>query len=279
MREVAAVKLHGVNTYAAGAAGREAQADLLQGLARYRFWLFLAAHDIRQRFRRSVLGPLWLTLSTGILVLAIGVVFSTLFRQDLGSTLPHVATGMILWNVVTTCLLEGLTVFIAAQGYIHNVPLPLSVHLYRMLARNVFILGFNMAIYVAVAVIFRLTPDWAMLAFIPGFSLFMLNCAWLSLLAAIAATRFRDIPPIVNSLVQVVFFVTPVFWSVESMPNHPAFVTYNPFYHMLEIVRAPLLGHMPHLSSWSYCAVMAMVGLTVTYLAYRRFCVRIPFWL
>jgi ABC-type polysaccharide/polyol phosphate export permease len=262
----------------AAAVPKQAFTDLLNGARLYELWARLAFHDIRQRFRRSVLGPFWLTLSMGIMVATLGLVFSTLFHQDAAKTLPYIATGIIFWGLLTGCISEGTTVFIAAESFIRNVPTPLSVHFYRMMARNVMIWGFNMAIYVVVVAWFGVMPGWNVLLFIPGFILFLINVAWMSLAAGVLSTRYRDIPPIISNLLQVVFFLTPIFWSPMTLPNRPAFVVLNPFYHLIEIVRAPLLGEAPPAMSWELCVGIAAIGLGFTAWLYRRAHARIAYW-
>ncbi|MDR3473972.1 MAG: ABC transporter permease [Devosia sp.] len=267
-----------ITTISADRVPQQAMQDLVDGLLRYELWGRLAMHDIRQRFRRSVLGPLWLTLSMGIMVASLGLVFSTLFRQNMGLMLPFIATGLIFWGLLTSCLTDGTLVFISAESYIRNVPNPLSVHLYRMIARNLIIWMFNMVIYLAVAVWGHVPLSWNMLAFFPGMVLFVVNIFWMSLVAGILSTRYRDIPPVITNLVQVVFFVTPVFWSPDSLPNRPAFIAFNPFYHMLELVRAPLLGQSVPALSWGFTLLMAAVGTGVALLLYRRAHARIAYW-
>jgi ABC-type polysaccharide/polyol phosphate export permease len=262
----------------AEAVPKQAFTDLLNGARLYELWTRLAFHDIRQRFRRSVLGPFWLTLSMGILVGTLGFLFSTLFRQDIAKTLPYIATGIIFWGLLTTCINDGTTVFISAEADIRNVPMPLSVHFYRMMARNVMIWGFNMAIYFVAAVWFDLMPGWNTLMFIPGFILFLINAAWISLAVGVLSARYRDVPQVITNVIQVIFFLTPIFWSPESLPNRPAFVVFNPFYHLIEIVRAPLLGEMVSSMSWSLCIGMVAVGLGFTAWIYRRAHARIAYW-
>ena len=252
--------------------------DFWTGLQRYDIWGRFAVYDIRQRFRRSVLGPFWFTLSMGIMVGALGLVFGTLFQQDPREALPHIATGLIFWGLLTSCITEGTTVFSGNESYIRNVPLPLSVHFYRMIARNVIILGFNMVIYLFVIVFFGISPGWNILFTFPGILFFIVNIGWMALLAGILSTRYRDIPQVIMNLVQVVFFVTPVFWSIEALPSRPAFVHFNPMYHLLEIVRAPLLGHLPSTESWAFVAVLTLVGTTITAYLYRRAFARIAYW-
>lgn len=262
----------------AAAVPAQAFADLRNGAQLYGLWLRLAMHDIRQRFRRSVLGPIWLTLSMGIMIGALGLVFSGLFHQEVAKTLPYIATGIIFWGLLTNCINEGTMMFISAEAFIRNVPVPVSLHFYRMMARNVIIWCFNMAIYVLVAIYFDVKPGWDILLFFPGLVLFLINAAWMSLAAGVLSTRYRDIPQVIANVLQVIFFVTPVFWSPESLPNRPAFVTLNPFYHVIDIVRAPLLGQAPTLASWGVCIGMAMAGLGFTAWLYRRAHARIAYW-
>ncbi|UCI06847.1 ABC transporter permease [Mesorhizobium sp. B1-1-8] len=257
---------------------RQALTDLIHGAKLFDMWSRFALYDIRQRFRRSLLGPFWLTLSMGVMVGAMGLVFSTLFQQDVGKTVPYIATGLIFWGLLTSTINEGATVFISAESYIRNVPMPLSVHYYRMLARNVIIWAFNMAIYFCVLLVFRITPGWNILLFIPGFALFLINLAWISLAAAVLSTRFRDVPQVILNVIQVVFFITPVFWSPESLPRRPVFVMLNPFHHLLELVRAPLLGSTAPAMSWWLCLAMTVVGLGFTAWLYRRSHARIAYW-
>ena len=256
----------------------QAIADLIEGGRRYALWSHLAFHDIRQRFRRSVLGPFWLTLSMGVMIGAMGLVFSTLFQQNISETLPYIATGIIFWSLLTTCINEGTSTFISAESFIRNVPVPVSVHFYRMMARNVFIWLFNMAIYLLVIAVFRVSLGWSLILFLPGLVLFLANVAWIALASAILSTRYRDIPQVISNFIQVVFFVTPVFWSPAVLSKRPAFVDLNPFYHLLAIVRDPLLGVAPKAESWLFCLGMAIVGLGITSWLYRRAHARIAYW-
>jgi ABC-type polysaccharide/polyol phosphate export permease len=262
----------------AAAVPAQAFADLWRGALHYALWSHLAAHDIRQRFRRSVLGPIWLTLSMGIMIGALGVVFSGLFRQDIATTLPYIATGIIFWGLLIGCINEGTVVFITAESFIRNVPVPISLHFYRMMARNIIIWCFNMAIYVLVVLYFGTPIGWDILLFIPGFVLFIVNAGWIALAAGVLSTRFRDIPQVIANGMQVIFFVTPIFWSPENLPGRPAFVTLNPFYHLIDIVRLPLLGEAPTLESWGVCIGMAVAGLGFAAWLFRRAHSRIAYW-
>lgn len=258
--------------------GALADADLLAGIRRHELWFGFAIFDVRQRFRRSMLGPLWLTLSMGIMVAALSLVFGTLFQQNIDHLVPHLATGLIFWGLISSTVIEGGASFTAAEGYVRSVPMPTSVHVYRMFARNVITWSFNIVIYVFIWLIFLRTLSWEYLLFLPGLVLLLANLLWAAFVVAIISTRYRDIPQVIASVVQVVFFVTPVFWSVESLPSRPAFVSLNPAYHLLEIVRAPLLGQAPLAMSWFVAGALAVIGFPIAFLLYRRAYPRIPYW-
>jgi ABC-type polysaccharide/polyol phosphate export permease len=264
--------------YSAASVPTAASDDLWLGLKRFDMWSRFALHELRQRFRRSVLGPFWITASMGVFVAALGLISSTIFGQDVAQTLPYIALGVIFWTLLTSCITEGSTSFLAREGYIRNVPMPISVHQYQMIARNIFVWVFNMAIYGVLAVWFGLVPSWNTLWFLIGAPLFLANLSWMAFAAGIFSTRFRDIPQVIASGIQIVFFVTPVFWSTEAMPSRPAFVTVNPLFHLLEIVRAPLLGQAPSALSWIVTGALAAAGTLGTIWLYRRAQPRIAYW-
>lgn len=265
--------------YSAAGMGQMAVRDIVEGIKRPDLWWGLAVFDIRQRFKRSMLGPIWLTLSMGIMVIAISLVFGTLFQHDMTALMPHIAIGLIFWGLITGCIVEACSAFTVAEGYLRNVPMPTSTHVLRALARNVIIFGFNLVIFVVIWLVYQRNVNANYLLIVPGFALFAANIAWISLALSIICTRYRDIPQIVASAIQVVFFVTPVFWSVESLPDRPAFVHLNPLYHMLEVVRAPLLGTAPSTESWGVLVVGLGVGVPFTLWLYRRVYARIAYWI
>ena len=252
--------------------------DLWLGLMRYDMWSRFAAHEIKQRFRRSVLGPFWLTASMGLFVGSLALISSTIFQQDMSKALPYIALGVIFWTLITGCISEGATAFLAREGLIRNVPMPISVHQYQMIARNLLAWLFNMVIYIALALYFAIIPNWSTLLFLLGAPLLLINLTWMAFVAGILSARFRDIPQVIASAIQIVFFLTPVFWSVEIAPARPAFVELNPFYHLLEIVRAPLLGHSPAPLSWLVATVLALLGCAGTLWLYRRAQPRLAYW-
>ena len=252
--------------------------DLVQGARAHHLWYLLGWQDIRQRYRRSVLGPFWLTLSMGALVAALGTLYGMLFKVEMAAYVPHLALGFIVWTLISGVITEGCHVFINAESIIKQVGMPLSIHAYRLLWRNLLILFHNAAVFVVVAAIFGVWPGWAGLLALPGLALLCLNGLWAILLLGIFSARFRDVPPIVASIVRICFFVTPIIWMPELVPERAMVLEFNPFYHLVEVVRAPLLGQVPGLSSWIAVLSMTIGGWVLAFAFFRRYRWRIAYW-
>ena len=257
---------------------KRAANDILQGARAIHLWGALGWQDVRLRYRRSKLGPFWLTLSMGMLIGLLSTLYGALFKADLVRYTPFLALGFIIWTLISGIISDAGRMFIAAEGVIKQANLPLSVHVYRLVWRSLIIFGHNALIFVVVAVVLRISPGWAGLLALPGLALLCVNGLWAGLLLGLLAARFRDVPPIVESVVRILFFVTPVIWMPEFLPRRIALLDWNPFYHFLELVRAPLLGQVPALASWLMALGATIGGSLITFLMYVRFRRRIAYW-
>ena len=242
--------------------------DLVDGYRRRELWLHLGWQDIKQRYRRSVLGPFWITIATGTTAVAMGGLYSKLFHLQLSVHLPYVTLGLIIWNLINASILEGADVFVANEGLIKQLPTPLSVHVYRLVWRQMILFAHNIVIYVVIAIIFPKQWSWADLSVIPALGLIVLNCVWVSLCFGILSTRFRDIGPLLFSIVQLLFFMTPIIWNDDTLRQQGAgqwskIVELNPLLHYLDIVRAPLLGAHQELRHWAVVIGLTIVGWVV----------------
>ena len=255
--------------------------DIAAAIIRYPLVGMLGWQDVRQRYRRSKLGPFWLTISMGIMVGAIGIVFGSIFITPMTEFLAFLAAGLILWGFVSTVINEGCMAFIAAEGIIKQLPLPLFVHVLRMIWRNVLILCHNIVIFPLALLAVGKWPSWTMVVSIPGFLLVLINLAWVALLAATLCARYRDLPQIVTSVLQVLFYLTPVMWMPSLMPQRAGglLLNLNPINHLLELTRGPLLGQIPSAINWSVSIGMAVIGWGVTLALYGRYRHRIAYWL
>src|SRR5580658_954420 len=214
--------------------------DVADGLRLWRLAVRLAWLDIKLRYRGSMLGPFWLTLSTAVMIGALGVLYAALFHIDVPDYLPFLALSQVLWAFLATLIADGCTCFTSCEPLILSIRMPLSVHALRVLVRGLLILAHNVIVIIAVDVWFSLWPGAVLPLAIPGLLLWMLDAFALSMLLGAIGARFRDIPPIVASIVQIAFFVTPIIWKPEMLKERAWVLPYNPFFSLIEVVRAPM---------------------------------------
>ena len=258
---------------------RLALQDVRGGLQDWRVWTFLAQHEIRQRYRRSMLGPLWLTLGLAVNVCAIGLIWSRLFKLEASEFVPRLTLGVMVWNLLVGMINDGCHSFTAATGYITQTNRPLSTYAFLVVWRNYLIAVHNFIVYVGIAVVFELVPNVNTLAVIPGLLALVLATSWQPLLFGILTARFRDIALIVQSVMTVAMFVTPVFWHKEQLGDRAYLATLNPLSHIIDVVRMPLLGTAPPLESWLVVLASACVGWGMALMLFARARPRISYWL
>ena len=253
--------------------------DLIDGLGAWRVWHLLAWQEIRQRYRRSLLGPFWLTISMAVQMLTMGVVVAILFNQSFDRFLPYVCVGLIFWTLITGLLNEGAMSFVAASSFILHMRIPLTTYLLQCLWRNLIIAGHNLVVYVVIAVVYALVPTPRTLLFLVTFPLALWSIAWVVLSLAVLSTRFRDLPTMVSTGLNVLFWLTPIVYSPSQLGANSWLVTSNPLTHVLDLIRLPLLNQVPAPNSFAIVLVMGLVGWTATFLLFARFRARVPFWL
>lgn len=255
--------------------------DVIDGLQRVSLALYLAKADIRQRYRRSTLGPFWITISTGIMIGTIGLIFGNLFKSPISDFLPFLAAGLITWSFISQTITEGTSVFVSAEKIIRQLPLPLFTHVLRMLARNFYIFLHNIVIFPLVLVFVKRGMHIEGLLCIPGLAILLVNLLWISLILGIVCARYRDLTQIVNSILQVFFYVTPIIWMPSLLAARADLMILdpNPFYHLIQIVRAPLLGESPSTLNWLYSIGFAILGWIIAIWLFNRYRKRVAYWL
>ena len=253
--------------------------DLISGLRFAELWGAMGWLDVRQRYSRSVMGPFWVTLSLAAFVVGLGITYGALFRMPLATYLPYITVGIVIWTMISSLLNEGCTSFTSAEAMIKQMPAPLSVHVYRLLWRTLIIFLHNLCIVVFVLAIFGPTPGAVALLAIPGLALVLLNGFGAALALGTLCARFRDIAPLMANIVQMLFFTTPILWKAEALGDRTAIALYNPFYHLIELVRSPILGEAPSLDAWLIGLGFTAMNVLVAFLIYARFRWRIPYWL
>jgi len=256
-----------------------ALADVALGSRLWRLAWTLGWLDIKLRYRGSLLGPFWLTMSTGVMVGALGLLYAGLFHTNLHDYLPYLSLSLVLWAFLGAVVSESCATFTEAEAIIRSVRMPFFLFSLRIVIRNVLVLAHNILVIIVVFALLSTWPGWHMVLALPGILLWLLDALALSLLLGSFCARFRDIQPIVNSVMQIAFFMTPVIWKPEQAGGHFVLLQPNPFFDLLQVVRAPLLGQSPGTVTWLAAALYSVGLCAIAWLFFARARGRVAFWL
>ena len=255
--------------------------EMGEAIALWRLWIFWGWLDVRQRYRRSLLGPLWVTMTMGISVMAMGLVYAYLFKQNVKEYLPYVAMGFVLWTLIAGFISEACTVFIQNEGFIGQLKLPYLVYPLRLLWRYIAFFLHHAFVLLVVLVLFVHISLPSLFGALLGLLVVFINIFWMGLFLGLLSVRLRDIPVLISTVIQLLFMVTPVIWPAKALGGRARLAEWNPLYHLLECVRGPLLDpKMPILNQHLYISLgMAVIGTAVTILLYSAWRRRLPYWL
>jgi ABC-type polysaccharide/polyol phosphate export permease len=253
--------------------------EVLGACAEPGLWIMLGWADIRQRYRRSKLGPFWITLSMAMFIGVLGVIYSKIFNLQIATYLPFLTAGYVIWGFISQTVNESCGAFQEGDRIIKQIRLPYAIYVFRVVWRNFLVFLHTVVLFVPVALIFGLNPGASILLVFPGLLLLCVNLTWIAISLAVVATRYRDITHVVTTGTQIILFATPIMWPVSTLGTATWIANVNPLYHFIDIVRGPLLGIPPATLSWAVSVGAAIGGAIVAALLLRRASYRLVFWL
>jgi ABC-type polysaccharide/polyol phosphate export permease len=213
------------------------------------------------------------------MVLVFGILYGSLMDREISRHLPYVAAGLIVWILYSEILIQGCNALIRNGRLIQQMPLPYSVYVLRTTSQVFINFLHNSIIIVAVFVIFPESfgaSTW--LICLLGLCLIIINGLTFSFIFSIVSLRFRDFPPVVSAVMRPMLFLTPIIWDASMFSDRAAFILINPFYHIIEIFRAPLLGQQPAMLSWMFVIAITLLGCLVVVVLFSRYRHRIAYW-
>jgi ABC-type polysaccharide/polyol phosphate export permease len=255
--------------------------DLIGGLQRTDLWGRMGWLDVKRRYQRTKIGPFWSSLTLAVYVLAVGSVGAGLWQQDFRTYLPYLTSGMLVWTLLSVIIMESCTLFVQGHALFRNVRFEYSILAYALVWRNCLIFFHNFIVYAIVILALNTgLLDFAMLLAIPGGLLILVNGVWIALLIGLVCLRFRDVQPLVQTSIQIVMLITPIFWTPEALKGHFQFlfVQLNPIFRLIDIVRTPLMGQVPTVASYAAAIGITVFGWTITYFTFKKFRKRIAYW-
>jgi homopolymeric O-antigen transport system permease protein len=258
-----------------------ASQDIVRGFLKWPLWGRLGWLEVRRRYRRTVIGPFWSSISLAVYVIAVGAVGAGLWNQKLDQYLPFLVSGLLVWMLFSTIVTESCGLFISGSDLFGKFSFDYSLLAYALVWRNFITFLHNLVVYLLIVVVLAprlLTP--VVLLVIPGIVLLLIGGVAVALFCGMLCLRFRDLAQLITSVMQIALLITPIFWPPSSLTgaSHLVFVEFNPWYRIIDVVRSPLLGNVPSLASYAAVLGMVVVGWTMTYVTFRRFRHRIAYW-
>lgn len=236
--------------------------------------------DIKSRYKRTVIGPFWVTLGTGIIVLVMGFIWGSLLKIPLKDFLPYIASGLIIWSFISSIIGESCTAFTSQTAIIHNTKVPLVLHIFTLISRNFIIMLHNFIVFIVVFFLCGSQFSFSFFLVIPGFVLLILNIFWISLFVSIVATRFRDMAAIISYIMVIAMISTPIMWKPEVLQGDRRFLALlNPLTHLINVVRDPLLNQVPSFLNYAVTISFFIFGSALSLFLYKKYMHRIIYWM
>lgn len=255
--------------------------DITDGLFnKASLWLYLGLIDTRRRYKRTVIGPFWTTLSLGLFIGCMGVLLSTAWNNPVKDFLPYFCSGYICWMLLQAVISEGCTTFTAPGTYVLQISVPYTIYGCLLVWRNVIVLFHHLVIMALVMLYCQMSLNLNCLLFIPGLLLVFLTSVWVSMLLGMACARFRDVQQVVTSVLQLAMFITPVMWKPEQLGMRGVLAAkFNPLYHFISIIRLPMIGEAPSIQNWLWSISIFAIGALITTCIFTKNYKKIVFWL
>ncbi len=252
--------------------------DISEAMQKASLIVFMAWSDVRARYKRSVLGPFWLTLGTAVGTVGLGFIWSELFKIDRNTFIPTLTSGLIIWQFITGCITESPTTFSRQAAIIRNLVLPLSIHPIQLVMKHLINLAHTLPVFFVVAIVFHVKFTYYSLLVVPCLLLVVANLLWITLMLGLLGARLRDLEYLVAAVMPILMFLSPVMYRPNYLPFSQKLMWLNPFSHLIEIVRAPLLGMPPSLFVVYINLAMCVLGWSMTLIFFNKKKTRVALW-
>jgi lipopolysaccharide transport system permease protein len=247
-------------------------------VTRHVTWRALAAGDIRSKYRRTLLGPWWITATNAFTAVIMGLVAGRFLGADMKTYLPNFMVSMTIWGFISSSIGESCYTMINAGGMIKAVDMPILIHVMRMVQRNLIIFLHNIAVIPFIWLVYPWHIGIVAILSVVGLLVVYVFVVSVSVIVSMICVRYRDIPPIVAAILQLLFFVSPIIWSTSQVKGGDLILTLNPIAHLLAITRDPIMGVAPSLTNWvGAVGSVAVLTAAMVYI-YTRYRTRVVYW-
>lgn len=254
--------------------------DMKESLKLWRLACSMAWLDIKLRYKGSLLGPLWMTCTSGVMILTIGIIYGSLFGTRMDHYLPFLSISLILWqNAFSTTMTDACQCFLQSDTFVHSLKLPFFLQALRTVIRNLIIVTLNLIIPLIVFIYYKKFPGLISFLSLPGLFLWFMDSLAICLLLGCICARFRDTPQIINSIIQIVYYLTPIMWMPSQIHNYQQLLLINPIYSIMQVIKGPLLGEVPSISIYSCALAYSIILWLIAWFTFIRSKIRLAFWI
>jgi ABC-type polysaccharide/polyol phosphate export permease len=240
----------------------------LRNLWKSFLWAWL---DTVCQYRRSRIGPLWETINVVVMIGGLALVSSAIFGGNLSDIIAYIGLGIMIWSAISSLINEGAGTFVRNTGYVTTSNLGVDIYVGRTLFKILITFLHHIVLYFVGVALGLVALSWVSLLALPGLVLLFANGFWVVLVLGMVCARFRDVELIIRNLLQLAFFVTPVFWNYRQIASNRQFIVdYNVLFYFIEVVRSPLLGEVPPLTHYLVILAVTALGFALAFLVHRR---------
>lgn len=257
----------------------EAVEDIVGGIKLAPLWSTLGWDQTVSRFRRTILGPFWLSANMFAIALAFSLVFGGLLGTDWRVTFALILSGVLTWSIVGGPLSECAGLFPTSSSMMMTHKLPLTFYVCLTMYRVCINFAAQLIALWVVLLILRMgsVPSWHLIF---GLPIVICTVSLMGLVIAFPAARYRDVQQLIGAALQVLFFITPIVWAPINMSRRQRLLAhYNPLAHLVALVREPLLGRAPHPADWSWSIGTLFVSFALAVIVLAAYRKRVIFWL
>lgn len=243
-------------------------------------WLYPGWIALKTRYVRTTLGPLWETLATSIFITFAGFLWSKIFKMQLVDFLPHLFSGMVIWKFYASIIVGSSINYMENAALIKSIKHEYIIHNLKSLTRDFLVFLHNVPICLIIVFYFNGVTLNIFFLFL-SLPIVLLSGFFISYLMSLVCLRFRDLNYLTQSLIQLVFFFTPILWKPDQLgPKAEMFIVMpNIIYHYVEIIRAPIMGYTPSLLNYLMTIIFLFCLLLLANFCYKKYNRRIPYWI
>ena len=244
-------------------------------------WSYLSFFDLKLKYRRTFLGPWWLVIGIAISASAMCFLWSTIFNLDWKQYLTYLFSGFIIWMWISQIIIDAPEIFTGdVSRYIKAYPNPPIFYIFRKCYLSLLLFLHHIPLILIVTLFVNGKIELSILYLLPlGLFIIFVNSILFTVNIGMVAARYRDIEPLIKSLMPPMLLLTPVLWKPEMLGEYSFLIYYNPFTYFVGIVRNDLIGLDFDYKIWIGALIITVIQIFMYIILYSKKSKRIIFWI